>query len=668
MNFLKKLVSRKKNPARSGNSSLAKSATVDLEKNKKPPFYFAPFSTKNIIGRDADINEIVQKKNQTRFLVIGDQQFKGIGKTAFSLHIAKKFASKYPDGQVYIDLKPSGRRPLSIAEAMAQVIWHFKIQCKIEDKEEKLRETYIKTLSGKKFIFLLDGVHEPLEVLKLLAPKTCLMIVVSQERINLPGFYRKSMKPLDPLSAQNLLLLHAPNIKGKVGEIAELCEFNPLTLCLAGGLLATSKSFPGQSFYDKLQQWAEGNLLLELIDQSYKDLEDGASKVFRKLIIFPDIFDRKAEEFICQDKDNEHLNKLVARQLVMFNESRGTYRLRPMIQKFLRDKISPAERVDVEKRHATHFMIRLQNLHNALAEENPDSTRASVNAFDSDWVNYQVAQEWALENLGTSDENSLLCASFPENGAQFLKWRLPPKKCMQWFDAGLSASKHLKDPRGELRQMINLSESTFESRDYSKAKDLHEDSLEIALEIGEDASATMLLDKLAFFQTALNRHRGAIEYHEQALEIFRENDDVEGQILTSIKIAATYGKIDSPDDSIDYLKQALVLTEEAGFLHEQRKVLSDIGKASYKSRHYNQAIEYFEKARVLDKKLKDPYGEACDLWGISLSLEKQNSMAEAIKKGESAFHIFKAEKKKEARLVQEKLKSWRNPQRAAVRS
>jgi hypothetical protein len=40
----------------------------------------------------------------------------------------------------------------------------------------------------------------------------------------------------------------------------------------------------------------------------------------------------------------------------------------------------------------------------------------------------------------------------------------------------------------------------FESRNYSKAKGLHEDSLEMALEIGEDLSATMLLDKLAFFK------------------------------------------------------------------------------------------------------------------------------------------------------------------------
>jgi hypothetical protein len=48
--------------------------------------------------------------------------------------------------------------------------------------------------------------------------------------------------------------------------------------------------------------------------------------------------------------------------------------------------------------------------------------------------------------------------------------------------------------------LINLSEATFESRNYSKAKGLHEDSLEMALEIGEDSSATMLLDKLAFFK------------------------------------------------------------------------------------------------------------------------------------------------------------------------
>lgn len=660
MGFFDKLVPGKSNPDQSKKSASAKSAVVELDNNKKPPFYFAPFIPKNLIGRDSDINEIVQQKNQTRFLIIGDQQFKGIGKTAFSLRIAKKFTSQYPEGQVYIDLKPYGKKPLSIKEAMAQVIWHFKVQCKIEDNEGKLRETYLKTLSGKKIIFLLDGVSEPLEVLKLLPPKKCLMIVVSQERISLPGFYRKSMKQLDSQSAQNLLLLHAPNIKGRLKEIAELCEFNPLTLCLAGGLLANAESYSGQSLFEKLQQWVEGNLLMELIDQSYKELDAGASKVLRRLYIFPDTFDAKAEDFICQDKDNEHLSKLVDRQLVMFNESRGSYQLRPVMQNFLRDKITEAERAEAEKRHATHFMIRLQSL-SALVEKDSSSIHTSANAFDADWDNYQAAQEWALENLGTSKENSQLCASFPENGAQFLKWRLSPKKCMQWFDAGLAASQHLKDGRGELRQMINLSEATFESRDYSKAKDLHEDSLEMALEMGEDSSATMLLDKLAFFETALNRHRGAIDFHEQALEIFKKNDDIEGQIITSIKIAVIYGKIDSPNDSIGYLKQALVLAEQIGFHHEQRKILSDLGKASFKSRDYGQAIEYFERARVLDQRLNDSYGEACDLWGISLSHEKLHSIGEAIKKGEAAYNLFRAQKKKETKMVQQKLKSWKNP-------
>ena len=434
------------------------------------------------------------------------------------------------------------------------------------------------------------------------------MIVVSQERISLSGFYRKSMKPLDPQSAQKLLMARAPKIKEKAKEIAELCEFIPMTLCLAGGLLATSKSFSEQSLCEKLQQWAEGNLLMELIDQSYKDLEDETAKILRKLYIFLDTFDAKAQDFICQDQYNEQLTKLVERQLVMFNEKSGCYSLHPTIQKFLRDKITEPERLDAEKRHATHFMIRLQGLQSELTEKKPSSIRSSVNAFDS----------------------------------------------------GLSATKYLKDNKVELRQLINLSEATFESRNYSKAKGLHEDSLEMALEIGEDSSATMLLDKLAFFQTALNKHRGAIEYHEQALEIFEKNEDKEGQIITLIKIAATNETMGATSNSIDFLKQALVLAEQTGANHEQRKLFSDIGKAFFKVGDYKQAREFHEKALVIDKKLHDPYGEACDLWGISLSLERRGSIGEAIKKGESALKIFKVQKKKEARLVQEKVKSWKN--------
>ena len=83
-----------------------------------------------------------------------------------------------------------------------------------------------------------------------------------------------------------------------------------------------------------MQQWIDGNMLIELINESYKDLEEGTAKILRKLYVFLDTFDAKAQDFICQDKDNEHLTKLLERQLVMFNAKSECYSLHPLIQKF----------------------------------------------------------------------------------------------------------------------------------------------------------------------------------------------------------------------------------------------------------------------------------------------------------------------------------------------
>ncbi len=658
-NFLKKIIPGKNSSDPNGLLTLVKPKKINLDTNNKSSFNFSPLTPKNLIGRDADINEIVHKKGQTRFLIIGDQQFPGIGKTAFSLRLAKKLAANYPGKQVYIDLKPNRGRPISSIEAMAQVIWHFKIQCKIEDSEEKLRKAYLDALVGKKIILILDGVTKPMEVLKLLPPKDCLMIVVSQDRITLPGFYRKSMKPLEPESAQNLLLLHAPNTKEKAKEIANFCEFNPMTLCIAGGLLASSKSITEQSLLEKMKQWDEGSVLNKLIALSFADLEKNTSKVFTKLAIFNDSFDAKAQDFICQDENNKHLTKLVNRQLVIFNEKTQRYQLHQKIKNFLKDHLKGFEKSDAEKRHATHFMIRLQSLQAKLEEKNSSSIHNSVNNFDSDWENYQTAQGWALKDLGSTEEGNHLCASFPENGAQFLKWRLPPKKCIEWFNSGLSAAKHLEDSKAELRQIINLSEATFESKDFSKAKELHEESLTLALEMGDDSNATMLLDKLAFFQKALNKNTEAIEYYEKALEIFKKTDDKEGQIKVLLKIAAIdcSGREDSM--IISYLKQALVLAEQTGSHQDQIKIISNMGKVFFKSKNYSQAKEQHDKALGLARKFDSRYEEAMELYSISLCMEKLGNIGEAIRTGGIALEIFKALKKKEAKIMHEKIKSWK---------
>ena len=73
------------------------------------------------VGRVEDIDEIIRGFERGA-VIAGVRGMGGVGKTALALVLAEKLGGRYPDGQILVDMKGTGKKPLSAAEAMAQVI------------------------------------------------------------------------------------------------------------------------------------------------------------------------------------------------------------------------------------------------------------------------------------------------------------------------------------------------------------------------------------------------------------------------------------------------------------------------------------------------------------------------------------------------------------------
>src|SRR5579862_7295821 len=103
-------------------------------------------------GRKAEISDlgaIMENGGAAQLLIRG---MGGVGKTSLALKIAEQLTPRYPDAQLFLDLRGMSQQPLAPAEAMAHVVrsWHPTVN--LPDNESDLRGAYQSVLHNKRVL------------------------------------------------------------------------------------------------------------------------------------------------------------------------------------------------------------------------------------------------------------------------------------------------------------------------------------------------------------------------------------------------------------------------------------------------------------------------------------------------------------------------------------
>ena len=307
--------------------------TVNLPPvTKSAPFavpWQIPLPPKDFTGRSEDLGKI-QDDFERGATITGLRGMGGIGKTALALVlVAQRLKDRFPDGQLFIDLKGNSEEPLKPADAMAQVIRaYFGSDAQMPESEAELAGLYRSVLAGKKALLLLDNAASREQVEPLLPPEGCSVLVTSRKKFALPGLKPWDLDPLSAGDARELLLAIAPRIGSHADKLAKLCAFLPITLKAAAYLLAETKDLTSAKYVEELSD--ERTRLKQLgragedLDVnacfmlSYRRLPAETARIFRLLSVFPSDFDAEAEETVCQDEGHRHLSELVRWSLVEY--------------------------------------------------------------------------------------------------------------------------------------------------------------------------------------------------------------------------------------------------------------------------------------------------------------------------------------------------------------
>ncbi|QFZ22132.1 AfsR/SARP family transcriptional regulator [Saccharothrix syringae] len=270
-----------------------------------------PAPVGNFVGRAAELVRVTDllTRSGATVVVCGPP---GVGKTALAVSVAHAVRDRYPDGQLYVDLRGhSTSPPLPTSAVLARFLRAMGVRADhIPVDERELVRGYRARLRGRRVLITLDNAASAEQVLPLLptAPGApggsgCSVLVTS--RIEPRGTLRATTVRLDVLRAEEAWKLLARTLGPEVAvaqfdalaELARLCGYLPLALRIALGNLVGSPHVDVASYVaelrggDRLAALAVDNddtaAVRRAFDLSYAALTPAAARLFRLAAVLP---------------------------------------------------------------------------------------------------------------------------------------------------------------------------------------------------------------------------------------------------------------------------------------------------------------------------------------------------------------------------------------------
>ncbi|MDT0266959.1 BTAD domain-containing putative transcriptional regulator [Streptomyces sp. DSM 44915] len=268
-----------------------------------------PAGVVGFAGREAELAELhALVSGSAPLLISALAGTAGVGKTALAVHWAHRVRDRFPDGQLYVDLRGYGPdQPLAPADALAGFLRALGLAGPAIPTDLAERAARFRTLvDRRRMLVVLDNANSVAQVRPLLpGSPTCATVITSRDTLSglvvREGAHRISLDRLPAADARALLgrLLGERGAAepAAVAALVERCARLPLALRIAADLVS---SRPGQSIEALATELAGRQEALHVLDLddpytamravfswSYRRLGSPAARLFRLLGLHP---------------------------------------------------------------------------------------------------------------------------------------------------------------------------------------------------------------------------------------------------------------------------------------------------------------------------------------------------------------------------------------------
>jgi tetratricopeptide (TPR) repeat protein len=576
----------------------------------------------------------------------------GAGKTALAVYWAHQVADRFPDGQLYVNLRgfdPTGQ-VMDPAEAVRRFLDALHVPPeRIPADLDAQAALYRSHLAGRRMLVVLDNARDTAQARPLLpgAP-TCLVLVTSRNQltglIGADGAHSISLDLLSATEARELLArrLGADRVAAEPDAVAEIvtrCARLPLALVAARAAVRPHvrlHTLAGE-LRDTQQRWEAltgddpTTDVRTVLSWSYRALSPHAAGLFRLLGLHPgpDVAAPAAASLTALPIDQ--LRLLLAeltRASLLTEHTPGRYTLHDLLRAYATEQ---AHRIDsdLQRRAATHRILDhyLHTAHTAdrlldPARGQPTLIPPRPGVGPEPLADLQQARDWL-----TAEDAGLLAAVDHAAATGFdthtwqLAWALWPflDRRGHWRgyaaagSAAVAAAGRLADPTAQARAHRILAGAYTRLGHFDDAHTQLWHALDLYRQAGDQAGQAHTHNNLAHLGERRGRPAQALDHARQALNLFRAAGHQAGQAESLNNIGWHHALLGDHQQALTYCQQALALFQELGDRWGEASTWDSLGYAHHHLGYHTQAIACYQHALTLFRDLGDRYNEATTL-------------------------------------------------------
>jgi DNA-binding SARP family transcriptional activator/Flp pilus assembly protein TadD len=549
----------------------------------------------------------------------------GVGKTALAVHWAHQVAERFPDGQLYLNLRGyDPGQPMSPDAALAtflQVLGVPGPEIPADADERAVR--YRSLLAGRRMLVLLDNAGSVDQVRPLLpASAGCMALVTSRDSlaglVARDGAQRLDLDLLPLADATGLLRAligeRATADAGATLALAGQCSRLPLALRVAAER-ATER--PGTSLAGLVAELADEQRRLDLLDAggdartavravfswSYRHLDPAAARAFRLAALHP----------------GDDLDVYAAAALTGTTLEQASDLLSQLARAYLIQPVGPPGL----GRYALHDLLRAYARELAAARDADDEGHAALTRlFDY----YLHTAATAADTLYPADHHRRPHIPLPGSP-------VPPvtnaEAAQAWLDAErpslVMVAAHTAAngwPGHATRLAVTLFRYLDTGGHFAEALTIHDFALRGAGEIGDRGAEAEALISLGTVDLRQGRFRMAGDRLERSLVMFRAIGDKSGQSRALHNLGIIGLLQGAYPRAIDHLERAAALCHEAGDPYGEARALGNLGVIAVQQGRYQQAAGYHRQILAMFRATGDRSGEAHGLISLG-NLERR---------------------------------------------
>jgi len=617
----------------------------------------------------------------------------GVGKTALAVHWAHQAAHRYPDGQLYVNLRgfdPSGE-PLPPAEAIVGFLQTLGVHPgQIPAELDARAGLYRSLLAGKRMLILLDNASDAAQVRPLLPGSSgCLVIVTSRSQLaGLAAADGAQVLTLELLNDDDAACLFAARVGQRraaaepaaVAGLTRLCGRLPLAVTIAAARAAARPAHPLSALaaelggaggrLDALDAGEPAASVRAVFSWSYQNLSQLAARLFRLLGVHPgpDISAAAAASLAGLPPPQAHsaLRELTAASLLS-EHCPGRYLLHDLLRCYATELADSAEGDD-DQRQATRRTLD-HYLHTANSQL-AGSWRALELAAPQPGVTPEAAGRDDDQTWFDGEYDNLLrltrqaCASGLDDHAWKLAWTMTDflDRRGYWDDwaaieqAALAAARRLGDLAGQVRARHSLGQACIQLRRYDEGRAHLRRALKLYAQLGDrEGQAHVHFCRCVAFERQ-HRHPQALASARQALDLLgpASSPDLRALALNNFGYSCALVTGDY-QQTLTWCEQARDLYQELGARFGEAEAWDSIAYAHQRLGHYAQAIDCYQHAQRLHS--GNRYKQARTTVRLGDAYQETGNAATARHAWQQALNILDDLHHADAAQVREKLNS-----------